>query len=111
MYFEPGLTAHGLRHSHKTWLIADLIPDVAQAKRLGHRIPDKIEHIYSHVAPEVETRLLDALQRRWNDALLAVTGIQTDTVPSFLLGAGTSVFPGRQSACGGKVGASRKVVR
>jgi integrase len=66
---EPGLTFHGFRHSHKTWLIADGIPDVAQARRLGHRIPDKIEHIYSHVAPEIETRLLVALQQRWKDSL------------------------------------------
>ena len=68
----PGLTFHGFRHSHKTWLIADQIPDVAQARRLGHRIPDKIQHIYSHVAPELETRLLDALQQRWTDALAAL---------------------------------------
>ncbi|WP_052373021.1 tyrosine-type recombinase/integrase [Amycolatopsis taiwanensis] len=31
-----GLTFHGLRHSHKTWLIADQIPEIAQARRLGH---------------------------------------------------------------------------
>jgi integrase len=72
----PGLVFHGLRHSHKTWMIADGIPDVAQARRLGHKIPDKIEDIYSHVAAEVETRLIDALQRRWTTALtsLATTG-------------------------------------
>lgn len=61
------------RHSHKTWLIADGIPDVAQARRLGHRIPDKIEHIYSHVAPEIETRLINALQHRWTTALHTLT--------------------------------------
>jgi hypothetical protein len=48
---------------------ADGIPDVAQARRLGHRIPDKIQHIYSHVAPEIETRLQTALQHRWETAL------------------------------------------
>ena len=64
----PGLTFHGLRHSHKTWMIADQIPEVAQARRLGHRIPDKIQHVYSHVAPELETRLLDALQHRWTES-------------------------------------------
>ena len=69
----PRLVFHGFRHSHKTWLIADGIPDVAQARRLGHRIPDKIEHIYSHVAPEVETRLIDALQHRWTTALHTLT--------------------------------------
>ena len=65
----PGLTFHGLRHSHKTWLIADQIPEVGQARRLGHRIPDKIQHVYSCVAPELEARLLDALQQRWIAAL------------------------------------------
>ncbi|WP_125680946.1 hypothetical protein [Amycolatopsis sp. WAC 04182] len=32
------LTFHGLRHSHKTWMIADGIPEIAQARRLGHRL-------------------------------------------------------------------------
>ena len=72
-----GLTFHGFRHSHKTWLIADRIPDVAQARRLGHRIPDKIQHIYSHVAPELETRLLDALQHRWTAAIADLTDLTT----------------------------------
>lgn len=34
----PGLTIHGLRHGHKTWMIADGIPEIAQAVRLGHHI-------------------------------------------------------------------------
>ncbi|MEV4644951.1 tyrosine-type recombinase/integrase [Saccharopolyspora sp. NPDC049357] len=68
----PGLTFHGLRHSHKTWLIADAIPQVAQARRMGHVLPDKIEHIYSHVAHEVETRLLNCLQQRWETSLHAI---------------------------------------
>jgi hypothetical protein len=73
------LTFHGFRHSHKTWLIADGIPDVAQARRLGHRIPDQIQHIYSHVAPELETRLLDALQHRWTTALAALGATDNST--------------------------------
>ncbi|MGW4589293.1 hypothetical protein ACWEKJ_18395 [Amycolatopsis thermoflava] len=40
-------------------MIADGIPEVAQSRRLGHRIPDEISDIYSHVAAEVEARLLD----------------------------------------------------
>jgi integrase len=32
---KPGLTFHGLRHGHKTWMIADGVPEVAQARRLG----------------------------------------------------------------------------
>ncbi|WP_431875934.1 site-specific integrase [Amycolatopsis sacchari] len=56
----PGLHFHGLRHGHKTWMIADGIPEVGQARRLGHEIPDDIREIYSHVAPEVEARILQA---------------------------------------------------
>lgn len=75
----PGLTFHGLRHSHKTWLIADNAPQVAQARRLGHVMDDKIEHIYSHVATEVDTRLLAGLQQRWDTALQTVTSTQPIT--------------------------------
>ncbi|MEO6702268.1 MAG: multidrug DMT transporter permease [Jatrophihabitantaceae bacterium] len=64
----PGLTFHGLRHSHKTWMIADGLPEIAQSRRLGHILPDKIQETYSHVADEVEHRLLQALQDRWDKA-------------------------------------------
>jgi integrase len=66
---RPGLTFHGLRHSHKTWLIADNIPEIAQARRLGHHLTNRLIETYSHVAPEIEHRLLHALQHRWNHAL------------------------------------------
>ncbi|MEV5720523.1 site-specific integrase [Amycolatopsis mediterranei] len=62
---QPGLTFHGLRHSHKTWLIAGGAPEIAQARRLGHHLPNRVVEVYSHVAPEVETRLLADLRRRW----------------------------------------------
>jgi integrase len=39
---KPGLTFHGLRHSHKTWMIADGVPEVAQSRRLGHILGDRI---------------------------------------------------------------------
>ncbi|WP_410594187.1 hypothetical protein [Amycolatopsis sp. lyj-23] len=32
---RPGLTFHGLRHSHTTWLIAGGAPEIVQARRLG----------------------------------------------------------------------------
>lgn len=65
---RPGLTVPGLRHSHKTWLIADGAPEIAQARRLGHHLPDRVVATYSHVAPEVEQRLLDGLEARWHAA-------------------------------------------
>jgi integrase len=55
---------HDLRHTHKTWLIEDDIPEVAQAKRLGHRLPG-VRGIYSHVTPAMTQRITDALQHRW----------------------------------------------
>jgi integrase len=66
---RPGLTFHGLRHSHKTWLIADNIPEIAQARRLGHHLSNRLVETYSHVAPEIEHRLLRTLQHRWNHAI------------------------------------------
>jgi hypothetical protein len=51
---RPGLTFHGQRHSHKPWLIADDIPEIAQARRLGHHLSNRIIETYSHVAPEIE---------------------------------------------------------
>ncbi|MEV0598467.1 tyrosine-type recombinase/integrase [Streptomyces sp. NPDC050315] len=66
---KPGLTFHGLRHSHKTWLIEDNIPEVAQARRLGHVMTDEIDDIYSHVANKINTRLLKALEARWDRSL------------------------------------------
>ncbi|GAB2790963.1 hypothetical protein [Amycolatopsis magusensis] len=73
-----------MRHSHKTWLIADGIPDVAQARRLGHRIPDAIQDIYSHVAPEVEPRLLEALQQRWIDTVTALRATHAQALNAHL---------------------------
>jgi integrase len=60
-----GMHFHDLRHTHKTWLIEDDIPEIAQAKRLGHRLPG-IRGVYSHVTPAMQQRITRALQARWN---------------------------------------------
>ena len=59
-----GMHFHDLRHTHKTWLIEDDIPEVAQAQRLGHRLPG-VRGIYSHVTPTMIQRIVDALEHRW----------------------------------------------
>jgi hypothetical protein len=46
-------------------LIEDDIPEIAQARRLGHRLPG-VRGIYSHVTPTMTQRITDALQHRWN---------------------------------------------
>lgn len=60
----PRLTPHDLRHSHKTWMLDDGVPEVAQAERLAHRIPG-VRGIYSHVTEAMRVRLVEALQARW----------------------------------------------
>lgn len=65
---RPGLTFHELRHSHKTWLIAAGIPEIAQARRLCHRLDKRVVEVYSHVADEVEARTMKALKHDWLDA-------------------------------------------
>jgi integrase len=74
----PGLVVHGFRHSHKTWMIADLVPEIAQSRRLGHILHNKIQQTYSHVAAEVEERLLRSLQDRWDKATA-----NADTHPNY----------------------------
>ncbi|SES36420.1 tyrosine-type recombinase/integrase [Actinokineospora terrae] len=69
-----GLTFHGLRHGHKTWMIEDGIPEIAQALRLGHVLEDKVRETYSHVANGVKTRLLQCLQDRWDKAVADARG-------------------------------------
>ncbi|MEU7800738.1 tyrosine-type recombinase/integrase [Micromonospora arborensis] len=60
----PGMHFHDLRHTHKTWLIEDGIPEITQARRLGHRLAG-VRGIYSHVTEPMLTNVVDALQRRW----------------------------------------------
>jgi integrase len=79
---RPGLTFHGLRHSHKTWLIAGGAPEISQARRLGHHLPNRVTEVYSHVAPEAELRLLNDLQRRWHEADLNVRAHPTAPEPA-----------------------------
>ncbi|MDT0547736.1 tyrosine-type recombinase/integrase [Streptomyces lonegramiae] len=66
---KQGLTFHGLRHSHKTWLIEDGVPEVAQARRLGHTMEDKNDDVYSHVAASIDARLLAGLETRWHRSI------------------------------------------
>jgi integrase len=70
-----GMHFHDLRHTHKTWLIEDGIPEIAQARRMGHRLPG-VRGIYSHVTAVMEHTVADALQHRW-----AISGPSPLAVP------------------------------
>ncbi|MGW0663508.1 tyrosine-type recombinase/integrase [Streptodolium elevatio] len=63
---KPGLTFHGLRHSHNTWMIDDGIVDVARARRLGHHVPDKLQDVYGHVSDRLVRRIVKNMEKRWH---------------------------------------------
>src|SRR6266571_4437009 len=53
----PGLTPHGLRHGHQTWMDEDRIADVLKSERMGHEVA------------AMPTELTAALQERWATSL------------------------------------------
>jgi len=63
-----GLTPHGLRHGHQTWMVEDHIPDVLKTERMGHELPG-MHGVYAHVSPAMRANLRAALQERWEAAL------------------------------------------
>lgn len=67
---KPGLVPHGLRHTHKTWMIEDRIPEILQHDRLGHAMGG-IGATYSHVSAAMRGELVGALELRWERALAA----------------------------------------
>ena len=67
---KPGLTPHGLRHSHKTWMAEDGIPEILAEQRLGHQVPG-MRGLYAHASPRMRDDLKAALQARWDESLKA----------------------------------------
>jgi integrase len=62
------LTPHGLRHSLKTWMAEDGIPEILAERRLGHEVPG-MRGLYAHVSDRMRAQLNQALQARWEDSL------------------------------------------
>jgi hypothetical protein len=63
-----GLTPHGLRHGHQTWLDDIGIRYVLQSERMGHEVPG-MRGVYSHVTPGMRAELKAGLQELWEDSL------------------------------------------
>lgn len=59
-----GLRFHDLRHTHRTWMDEDGIPEALKSQRLGHQLPG-IRGVYAHVTDTMQNRLVDSLQQRW----------------------------------------------
>jgi hypothetical protein len=64
----PGLTAHGLRHGHQTWMEELGTPRVLIAERMGHELPS-MQGVYAHVTPTMRAELVAALDRLWTESL------------------------------------------
>ena len=71
---KPGLTVHGLRHGHKTWMAEDGIPEILAEQRLGHQVPG-MRGLYAHASDRMRDDLKHALQTRWEDSLRARAAI------------------------------------
>lgn len=72
-YARPALPAvpsftkkriHLLRHAHGPHLEEDGVADLAIEERLGH-VVQGVRGVYRHVTPEMERKVVDVLQRRW----------------------------------------------
>lgn len=50
----PRLTAHGLRHTSATLMLANGVPPKVAAERLGHADPTLFTNLYSHVTPTMQ---------------------------------------------------------
>ena len=65
---RDGLTPHGLRHGHKTWMAEDGIPEILAEQRLGHQVPG-MRGLYAHASQQMREKLIAALQARWDESL------------------------------------------
>jgi len=64
----PGLTPHGLRHGHQTWMEEAGVSDLLRSERMGHEVPG-MRGVYGHVSPAMRADLKAMLQARWQASL------------------------------------------
>jgi len=57
----PRLTAHGLRHTSATLMLASGVPAKVAAERLGHADPTLFTNLYSHVTPTMQREAADEI--------------------------------------------------
>jgi integrase len=68
MTVRNGLTPHGLRHGHQTWLDDLGIRYVLQSERMGVCVPG-MRSVYSHITPGMRAELTAGLQELWEESL------------------------------------------
>jgi hypothetical protein len=79
----PGFTFNEGRHTQRTWLAEDEIPEAARAARLGHTVPG-MGRVYGHVTPQLRRRVPSVLETRWRGSVAAA-------------GTGTALRPGARA--------------
>ena len=57
----PRLTAHGLRHTSATLMLASGVPAKVAAERLGHADPTLFTNLYSHVTPTMQREAAESI--------------------------------------------------
>ena len=78
---KDGLTPHGLRRSHKTWMAEGGIPEILAEQRLGHQVPG-MRGLYAHASQRMRDELTADLQARWEESLRERAAIDPhSTVP------------------------------
>ena len=55
------MTAHGLRHTSATLMLASAVPPKVAAERLGHADATLFTNIYSHVTPTIQREAANRL--------------------------------------------------
>jgi len=64
----PGLTPHGLRHSHKTFMEELGTSSKLMDERMGHE-DGSVQATYSHITVAMRRQLLDGLTGLWEASL------------------------------------------
>jgi integrase len=65
---REGLTPHGLRHGHQTWMDDAGIKKALKVERMGHE-DMTMPGLYGHVTAGMRTELVDMLQALWENAI------------------------------------------
>lgn len=68
MPIAPGLTPHGLRHTHKTMMREVGTPPKLMDERMGHE-DGSVQSRYDHITPGMRQALKTALTGMWEEAL------------------------------------------
>jgi hypothetical protein len=63
-----GLSPHGLRHGHQTWMDEVGTSYILQSERMGHEAPG-MRGVYGHISKRMRTGLVTALQGLWEESL------------------------------------------